>query len=373
LQNAAGFVLPPTAAPSSTSGCDPANFNGFVPGNIALIQRGGCSFNQKATNAKNAGAAGAIIFNEGNPGRTDDFGGTLGAPVGIPVLSASHAVGVALSTGATVHLKTQTLTETRNTFNLMAETSGSKKHVVVVGAHLDSVLDGAGIEDNGSGSAANLEIAIQMKKLHIEPENRVRFMWWSAEEEGLLGSEDYVASLSDADKQKIMLNLNFDMIASPNYIRFVYDGDGSDTPDAGPPGSEEIERVFATYFQQQGLPFEPTAFDGRSDYGPFIEAGIPAGGLFSGAEELKTVAEAAIYGGTAGQQLDPCYHLACDTYANNNEVVFEQLADAAADAIMHFAMTEKPLTPPPVAAIAARSTSLASRTTMLRKGHWFQQ
>ncbi len=191
-----------------------------------------------------------IIFNEGNPGRTDNFGGTLGGEVGIPVLSASHALGVALSTGGpTVHIKTDTTVETKNTSNLVAETAaGRSDRVVVVGAHLDSVPGGAGIQDNGSGSAAILEIALQMKKLNIKPVNKVRFMWFGAEEAGLLGSENYVASLTARQKKDIALNLNFDMIASPNYVRFVYDGDGSDTADAGPNGSATIEDVFAKYF-----------------------------------------------------------------------------------------------------------------------------
>jgi Zn-dependent M28 family amino/carboxypeptidase len=341
VRNAGGFVLPPTPDPSSASGCAAADFAGFAPGSIALIQRGTCSFFDKATNARNAGAVAAIIFNEGNPGRTDNFGGTLGGEVGIPVLSASHAVGVALSTGGpTVHITTDTTIETKNTSNLLAETAGGRgDRVVVVGAHLDSVPGGAGIQDNGSGSAGILEIALQMKKLNIQPVNKIRFMWFGAEEAGLLGSENYVASLTARQKKDIALNLNFDMIASPNFVRFVYDGDGSDTADAGPNGSATIEDVFAKYFASQNLPFEATAFDGRSDYGPFIDAGIPAGGLFTGAEELKTAEEAAIYGGTAGVALDPCYHLPCDNYGNNNEDVFDEMADAAADAILQFAMT----------------------------------
>ncbi len=341
VKNAGGFVLPPTPEPSSASGCAAADFVGFQSGSIALVQRGTCAFFDKATNAKNAGAVAVIIFNEGNPGRTDNFGGTLGGEVGIPVLSASHALGVALSTGGpTVHIKTDTTIETKNTSNLMAETAtGRSDRVVVVGAHLDSVPGGAGIQDNGSGSAGILEIALQMKKLNIKPVNKVRFMWFGAEEAGLLGSENYVASLTARQKKDTALNLNFDMIASPNFVRFVYDGDGSDTADAGPNGSATIEDVFAKYFASKSLPFEATAFDGRSDYGPFIDAGIPAGGLFTGAEELKTAEEALIYGGTAGLALDPCYHQACDNLGNNNLEAFDQMSDAAADAVLQFAMT----------------------------------
>jgi Zn-dependent M28 family amino/carboxypeptidase len=211
--------------------------------------------------------------------------------------------------------------------------------VVVVGAHLDSVGQGPGIQDNGSGSAAILEIALQMAALGIEPRNKVRFAWWSAEESGLVGSQFYVDGLSARDIKDIALNLNFDMIGSPNFVRFVYDGDGSDTPLAGPNGSKNIENVFLDYFGEEGLPTEPTAFDGRSDYGPFIAVGIPAGGLFTGAEGIKTPEQVAIYGGTAGDQYDPCYHLACDTFANVSEVVLDQNSDAAAHAVLTFAMT----------------------------------
>jgi Zn-dependent M28 family amino/carboxypeptidase len=342
LQNAGGIIIPPTPAPSSASGCDPADFAGFVAGRIALIQRGTCTFAVKAANAKAAGASAAIIFNEGNPGRTDVFIGTLGGPVDIPVLSAKFGLGSALAalSRRSMHLKTDTTSEIRWTSNLMAQTAGGRPdRVVVAGAHLDSVAEGPGIHDNGSGSAAILEIALQMKALGIRPRNKVRFMWFGAEEQGLLGSQHYVASLTERQMHNIALNLNFDMIASPNYVRFVYDGDGSATPQAGPSGSAVIEKVFLKYFARKGLATKATAFDGRSDYGPFIDAGIPAGGLFTGAEGIKTTAEAATYGGTAGVAYDSCYHRACDTYANNNRLAFGQMADAAADAVLQFAMT----------------------------------
>jgi Zn-dependent M28 family amino/carboxypeptidase len=129
------------------------------------------------------------------------------------------------------------------------------------------------------------------------------------------------------------------MVGSPNFVRFVYDGVGSDTELAGPNGSKNIEAVFNAYFDAEGLPTEATAFDGRSEYGPFIAVGIPAGGLFTGAEDIKTPAQAAIYGGTAGDQLDPCYHLACDTFDNNNNEALDQMSDAAAHAVLTFAMT----------------------------------
>ena len=190
------------------------------------------------------------------------------------------------------------------------------------------------------------------------PRNKLRFAWWSAEEEGLIGSTYYVTHLSEAEKEQILLNLNFDMVGSPNFVRFVYDGDNSAFPAGvngvagGPPGSGLIESVFTDYFGSQGLESEPTPFNGRSDYGPFITAGIPAGGLFTGAEGIKTAAEAATYGGTAGEQYDPCYHLACDTYANNDLTGLDQMADAVAHAVLFFANTKSNVDANPAAASA---------------------
>ena len=193
----------------------------------------------------------------------------------------------------------------------------------------------------------------------------MRFAWWGAEEFGLLGSKAYVADLSQAERDRIALNLNFDMIGSPNFVRFVYDGDNSAFPVGpgaadGPPGSGEIERVFHDYFAGVGLASAETPFSGRSDYGPFIAAGvdIPAGGLFTGAEGVKTAEEAAIFGGTAGAQYDPCYHLACDTFANNSNAGLDEMADAAAHAMLHFAkrnLVVRPLEDPaePVSGSAA--------------------
>jgi Zn-dependent M28 family amino/carboxypeptidase len=328
---------------ASTSGCEADDFTGFTAGNVALIQRGFCTFALKASNAEAAGATGAIVFNQGTPGREGLFFGTLGSPgINIPVISVSFDLGQDLNdpTDTVVSLDVQTESETRTTSNVIAETPGGRDdRVVVVGAHLDSVPSGPGIQDNGSGSAAILEVAIQMANLGIEPENKVRFAWWGAEESGLLGSEYYVDNLSKRDIKNIALNLNFDMIGSPNFVRFIYDGDGSDTALAGPNGSANIERVFVDYFAEQGLATEPTEFSGRSDYGPFIAVGIPAGGLFTGAEGEKTAEQAEIFGGTAGVAYDPCYHLACDTFENISLEVLDQNSDAVAHAVLTFAQT----------------------------------
>ena len=162
--------------------------------------------------------------------------------------------------------------------------------------------------------------------------NKVRFAWWGAEESGLLGSTFYVADLTDDEEDDIALYLNFDMIASPNYTFGIYDGDnsgGTAAPGFIPPGSAEIEDQFERFFTARGEPFKDTEFSGRSDYGPFIAIGIPAGGLFTGAEVPKTAAEVAIFGGVAGAQLDPCYHAFCDNLRGDghNVALFDALAE----------------------------------------------
>ena len=329
------------------AGCEAADFAGFTAGRIALIQRGSCTFKIKATNAQAANASAVVIYNNIDGA----LNGTLGS-VGqnIPVIGTLRSIGreqVGLLAGGpvTLHVKTTTMSETRTTFNVLAETpGGDPNRVVVQGSHLDSRLEGPGINDNGSGSAYNLESAIQIAKNNIKPRNKIRFAWWGAEELNLLGSTFYVNDLDDDDFAKILLNLNHDMIASPNFVRFVYDGDGSDTPTAGPEGSAQIEQVFLRWFDSQGLATTPTAFDGRSDYGPFIARGAPAGGLFSGAEGIKTAAQAEVYGGVAGEAYDRCYHQACDTITNLNDTSFDQLADGAATALVTFAMTKAPVT-----------------------------
>ena len=247
------------------------------------------------------------------------------------------------STGLTARMKVDWRPGTYPTSNVIAETrNGDPDNVIVVGAHLDSVGVGPGINDNGSGSATILEIAEQVAK--VKPRNKIRFVWFGAEEHGLLGSEAYVDSLPESERDKIAAMLNFDMVGSPNFVRFVYDGDLSDSdppPGGAPEASADIERIFLDYFAEQGLATEPTAFDGRSDYGPFIFAGIPAGGLFTGAEGIKTAEEAAIYGGTAGEPYDPCYHMGCDTTSNLDSTALDQMSDAAAHATITLAQTKR--------------------------------
>ena len=391
---AVDLVVPsPGLMNGNTSGCEAGDFAGFTVGHIALMQRGTCTFRVKAENALAAGAAAAIIFNEGQPGRTAVLFPTLSPPpVDLPTIGITFELGNSLRngvvngpTGVTVHVKSDQLAEERTTRNVIAETpGGDPNRVVVVGAHLDSVTRGPGINDNGSGSGTILEIAEVFAAQGRDARNKLRFMWYAAEEGGLIGSSYYVANLSAAERGQIEMMLNFDMVGSPNMVRFVYDGNNSTFPvgpgvQLGPPGSGEIERVFAHYFASQGLLSEPTPFSGRSDYGPFITptlafpVGIPAGGLFTGAEGIKTVAQAAVYGGVPGAQYDPCYHLACDTFAGTGLgtpwvglTALDQMSDAAAHATLLFSkrnFAQEPLTTTSLAADAAlRQLSVGGAT-----------
>lgn len=327
------LVVVPEDADGST-GCEASDYDGVpVDGAIALIRRGACAFSVKQAAAGEAGAVAAVISNnvEG------PLRGTLGGPDAgvIPTVGISQADGDTLvqQEGAMATLNLQIRREQKTTRNVIAQTrTGRPDNVVMAGAHLDSVPDGPGINDNGSGSAALLETALQ---LGSEPRatNAVRFAWWGAEELGLLGADDYVSGLSEQQRSDIAMYLNFDMVGSPNAAYFAYDGDDSDGVGAGPgpEGSAQIEQAFVDYLQnRENVPVEGTDFSGRSDYGPFIAVGIPAGGLFTGAEGIKTEEQAQKWGGQAGVAYDPCYHQVCDTIDNIDRVALERNSDAIA-------------------------------------------
>lgn len=328
---------------ASTSGCEPGDFAGFVAGRVALIQRGTCFISQKVTNAQAAGASAVIVFNQGDTAdRRGLWLATLGAqtPVSVPVLLTTYDVGAAMAQAAgnvDVELEANVSLQVSPTRNLVVETETGDPHdVIMLGAHLDSVPAGPGINDNGSGSAALLELARIVRQCGTT--RKLRFAWWSAEEVGLVGSQIYVDGLDAMARSDIRVYLNFDMVASPNWVRYRYDGDGSAFGTVGPMGSAELEQVFTDYFISRGLDSEETAFDGRSDYGPFIAAGIAAGGLFTGAEDVKSDEQAAANGGAAGQPFDACYHAECDDIANINDEVFDVMGDAIAHVVQLYAL-----------------------------------
>ncbi|MEV7559476.1 M28 family metallopeptidase [Streptomyces sp. NPDC048331] len=338
-----------------TNGCEPGDFaSGAFTGKIALVKRGGCTFAVKQQNAADAGAVGAVIFNN----TAGALNGTLGDPnLGkIPTGGITQEDGEKLTAEAAagpveLTLDIRELRENRKTFNVIAETKGGdENNTVFLGSHLDSVAAGPGINDNGSGSAGILQVAQRLASEQKKVKNKVKFAWWSAEEFGLLGSEAYVAGLTDEQKKQIKLYLNFDMIASPNAAYFVYDGDDSDATGSGPgpTGSAQLEKGINDFLDSKKIPHEGTDFSGRSDYGPFIEVGIPSGGTFTGAEGIKTPEQAAKFGGQAGVAYDVNYHGKGDDITNIDQKALDINVDVIADAVGHYAHDLAPLSKPVV-------------------------
>ncbi|MEO3758776.1 M28 family metallopeptidase [Mycobacterium sp. B14F4] len=312
-------------------GCTATDYDGLpVRGAIVLVDRGVCQFSEKEAAASERGAVALIVANNEIE---DEMGGTLGeeTDVKIPVISVTKESGERLRAdpGQTT-IKLNAGVRVEQTRNVIAQTkTGDTGNVVMVGAHLDSVADGPGINDNGSGVAAVLETALQ---LGASPEVNyaVRFGFWGAEEVGLLGSNNYLQSLDLEQLKDISLYLNYDMLASPNPGYFTYDSDLSAPPDPNgggasriPEGSAGIERTLVAYLNAAGKPAEDTEFDGRSDYDGFAMTGVPVGGVFTGAEAKMTPEQAQRWGGDADEPFDPNYHKESDTLENIDRTALE--------------------------------------------------
>ena len=312
-----GRLVPARTGPRP--GCAASDYDGLdVTGAVVLVDRGACPFGDKQTVAAARGAVALIVANDVEG---DVHGATLGegTVVTIPAVTISKSDGAQLRANpAATTVALHAGVRIDHTRNVIAQTrTGSPHDVVMAGAHLDSVKAGPGVNDNGSGVAAVLETAVQLGS-SPNVRNAVRFAFWAAEEEGLVGSTKYVKTLDVEALRDIALYLNFDMLASPNPGYFTYDGDQSAPPTDSvprvPEGSAGIERLLAEYLDRAGKPPRDTTFDGRSDYDAFTQAGIPAGGLFAGAEDRKSADEAKIWGGTANEPFDPNYHQKSDTF-----------------------------------------------------------
>ena len=339
-------IPPGEDANSSTSGCEESDFVDFTPGDIALIQRGSCTFTTKAQLAEQAGAVAVFIFNEGQSGRRDVVEGYVEAGMlNIPVFGLSYDDGRVMALSETIVLAQYSLqsestdVESQNVF---FQPRSMEDNYVLLGGHADSVYAGGGINDNGSGISAILSIAESNASLDLP----IRYAFWGGEELGLLGSYHYVSSAEFEDLEKITAYINLDMIASPNYARMIYDGDGSmgNSRGSGPGISSEIEEYFEEHFDELEMKHQPTPFDGRSDYGPFIEIGVASGGLFTGAESIKTANEESIYGGNAGEAYDECYHEACDDFNNINEQAFLEMTYATYSVVQQLVDSENMMT-----------------------------
>lgn len=326
-------------------GCSASDYDGLdVQGAVVLVDRGTCPFGQKQSVVAERGAVALVVANNED---APTGGGTLGedTDVKIPVVAIGKADGAKLraNPGEAV-LKLNAGVRVERTRNVIAQTkTGSTHDVVMAGAHLDSVPEGPGINDNGSGAAAILETALQLGP-SPDVKNAVRFGFWGAEEEGLIGSANYIGSLDVDALKDIALYLNFDMLASPNPGYFTYDGDQSAPPTDAvprvPEGSAGIERMLGAYLNGAGKTPRDTDFNGRSDYDAFTQAGIPAGGLFAGAEEKKSREEADLWGGDADQPFDPNYHKPGDTIDNIDRTAFEIQGRGVAYAVSLYAQDQ---------------------------------
>ncbi|KAI3134804.1 hypothetical protein CBS147326_4563 [Penicillium roqueforti] len=323
----------------SNLGCSASDYPSDVAGAIALVQRGECTFAEKSLLAAAANAAAVIVYNNVAGSLSGTLGGVssdYSAIAGVSDVDGKVLLSAAEKGAVTVSLLLDSRVENRTTFNVIAETKGGDhNNVVSLGGHTDSVDAGPGINDDGSGIISNLVVAKALTRFSVK--NAVRFLFWTAEEFGLLGSEYYTSHLDADELAKIRLYLNFDMIASPNYALMIYDGDGDAFNQTGPAGSAQIEALFEKYFRSKKLPYVPTEFNGRSDYEGFISRGIPAGGLFTGAEGLKTEAEAKLFGGQANVSYDVNYHAVGDTFKNLNHEAFLINSKATAFAVAKYA------------------------------------
>jgi len=322
-------------ADADGAGCQESDFSPDAEGKVALIARGVCTFAVKSQNAAQAGAVAALIYNE----MDGPLAGSLGDAQGtVPTAGLTRAAGEALlemEGPVRVFVDLRVQQETQETVNVLAESRAGGSDVVMAGAHLDSVPEGPGINDNGSGVGVVLEIALQLaedfgvNEADGELQHTLRFAFWGAEELGLLGSAHYVANLTPEERSRILAYLNFDMVASPNAVRFVY-------------GDEALTALFEDHFAARGLPVSAEDLGGGSDHAPFSEVGVPVAGLFTGASGEKTAAEARTYGGRAGAPYDRCYQQACDTLQTTANTLaqrsLDEMADAAADVLMRLAL-----------------------------------
>ncbi|KAF3318639.1 hypothetical protein TWF173_006656 [Orbilia oligospora] len=322
---------------AKNDGCSESDFGEDIKGSIALIERGRCPFGTKSENAGKAGAVAAVIYNN-EPG---SLSGTLGTPSEDHVATfgiartAAEPILEKLKAGEEVDGSAYLDSEVNviKTKNVIAQTVlGDPENCVMLGGHSDSVGEGPGINDDGSGSMTLLEVAVQLTKFSVN--NCVRFAWWSGEEEGLLGSTWYAQHLTDEENKKIRLFMDYDMLASVNFAYQIYNATDAE---GDPKGSEELRNFYIEGYKGLGVNYTFIPFDGRSDYVGFIEAGIPAGGVATGAEGIKTPEEVEMFGGIAGEWYDPCYHQLCDDLTNLDEKAWNVNARLVAKSVGKYA------------------------------------
>ena len=346
--NTGGRMVPVSAPVQAVDRpCDLVGFSGFIAGRIAVLTVSNeCDYFVMVTNAQTAGASGVLLSNpdgtSGIPGGRVFDSATWTPSVVLPRIPT---IGITATTRVllmqrvndlAVRIETSTIIKIEHTFNIIATSRfGNLDSVLMIGSHLDSVPEGPGINDNGSGSSVVLELATQYAKAKRrnaksnKSESAVRFAWWGAEEIGLMGSRYYVDDLVDhypLDLAKIRGYLNFDMEAGPNYVRMIYDA--ATAPEPARQGSIILQNQFISAWNHMSLSYGKTAMYGGSDFLPFILAGVASSGLATGASSVKSEDERTAHGGLANTPLDPCYHAPCDTVDNVNQKCLIECASA---------------------------------------------
>jgi Peptidase family M28/PA domain len=374
LQPAGRIVIPPTRTPTSASGCAPGDFAGFTRGLIALIQRGTCTVGTKVQNAQDAGASGVIVFNEGNPGRTDLFAAGLADAAGKPILPTIPVAFISFDIGQRLYTQYQQAVRANTAppklelaidaivnpnaddYNVIAESKGGDpNHVLVVDAHLDAIY-GAGMLDNASGSATVLAIAQQMK--NVKPRNKLRFIWFGGEELGLLGSSFYLNNLTPTELGHIGYDLDADVTATPNYLIGVLDPAAADfsnrtvstkfPPQVYQPSTLARDQAIR-YFDSIGLRHELLSPAGTDAFN-FNLVGIPASGLLTGQDCCKNQDEVNLFGGslgnfegripsTDGGCVDNPMRW-CDNLSNNDPKVLTFMSKAFATMVIQMAVAQ---------------------------------
>ncbi|CAG8494874.1 11298_t:CDS:2 [Cetraspora pellucida] len=314
-----------------------------VQGNIVLIQFGNFSVWDVAYKAEQNKASAVVFYNSPEQTKLSYVRVRIaewkeGDPLmSIPVIAASNSLGRILKISSSVNITTYTKIFVAETFNIICYLNdhGNKENTIILGAHLDSVPAGPGMVDNASGSATLLEILLILEKQQYKPKNRLAFAWWGAEEIGLGGSRHFVRKLVKSKEEKhIAMYLNFDMLGSPNYIPFILKG--SDAPPDARNGSIKIQHMLANEFKKLNEPYDISSMLGGSDFLPFVQKGIPSGGLYTGSSEIKSSESQQKFGGIANVPLDPCYHQACDMLDNVNKGAIGLMSKVALEVIVKF-------------------------------------
>lgn len=312
-----GAIEAPLSVPADPVGCAAADY-GSAADTVIVVERGDCTFGQKSALAAEAGALGLIVYSaDGATFFAGDLGSGTEAVPSVTVASDTSTLLGQAEAGERATFSVNVVTESVSTVNVIADWPGEPDRVVILGAHLDSVTAGPGINDNASGVALTLALAERWAADGMA--EGIRLAFWDAEEIGLLGSRAYVDALTDAEVGGIAAYVNLDMVASPNGVVGVYGDD---------PARGVVERSFGDD------PFVDVDLAGFSDHAVFQGRGVPVAGVHTGAGEEQSAADVEVFGGVEGQPRDECYHQECDDLETVDTPAVRERLDSIAQALL---------------------------------------